>query len=665
MIIIIETLLKHEPKIKDSEENDPKINTEKTLKVDTQLNKRGSSEEIENFDEEVSPLSEKLGKRISLDSNLVDSNSKPRRLTKISLPNEEKIDWDDTKWQIKVLKPFCDSINNTTYEHDQLQIVSHLKLIVEKCFENLNKEGWTAIISSLCSIEIEKVTDKVFRNLFDLLQHIIIQCINSLFCDGKSSDLIGNSNLKLIIECLPQYLVRIKIINIDTNTSKNKHKEIDPDKSDNSDELGDFGIIVRIARILDMMKYEGLNETNDEEMWNCIFDNIKYLYHEVQSNYAKRKLILHALQDIMINYSSNWSSELWEFVLEEVVLILFERSITKYIDHLVGFSTTKAREFKAKESVPAMQTPTFSFGGGGPTESNSKKSKNKGPNRRMRFDEESIKKFHERSTNDQSENRVFGLPPEETPKTYKPPQTSVEDQELCMFVMDIFNDSFVASELKDTKVELELWILYVKLMTPLISNASAEILKGVLGTIIFIIDSDLKELFYEKYDSVTLGLFEEINSLIQRKTDLILTLEVTELLVTVYKLIFTKENLENTPQLLNPQNLNVTFHILRINLINSRPTMGLNAMRADNELKEDEKLIFDLIEFMGNLFRDNDDALKYYLSFLLRFISYDADEPHFEMFVRRTFIIISECIVNDQYSENVLYDLIPELYAKT
>lgn len=93
---------------------------------------------------------------------------------------------------------------------------------------------------------------------------------------------------------------------------------------------------------------------------------------------------------------------------------------------------------------------------------------------------------------------------------------------------------------------------------------------------------------------------------------------------------------------MNPQNLNVAFHVLKINLMNARPTIGLNAMRAENELKKEEKMIFDFIEQLGHLLKENEDAIKYFLSYLLNFISYDPEEPHYETFVRRVFLIISD-----------------------
>lgn len=354
---------------------------------------------------------------------------------------------------------------------------------------------------------------------------------------------------------------------------------------------------------------------------------------------------------------------------------MFEKSVSRYIEQLVGFTTTKAREIKQRETAPAMQTPTFSFGGPTVPSGKGKKVSKKGEGRRMRFDEESIQKFHQRNRQEHvshDEHAGFGMPPEETPKTTKPSKVNIEDQEICLFIMKIlnkalitFHNTFVESEYKSQRVVLDFWVTYVKLMSLFVSNASAEILKGVLETIDFVLNSELDYYFYEKYDSVTLGLFEEINSVIQRKTDLVLTLQVTELLVKIYKMVFTKQNVENKPQLLNPQNLNVALHILRVNLINARPTIGLNAMRQDNVLKDEEKLIFDFIDTLGELLHENDDALKYYLSFLLNFINYDPNEPHYETFVQKIFEMITNGICNDYYSPGILFELMPELYSKT
>ena len=556
-----------------------------------------------------------------------------------------------------MFKPFLDSLCSASYEVDQMLIITQLENILLKCFHTINEEGWRILIISLSKINFARIPDNIFCKVYDLLELISTDFIMYL----------GNENLKILITGVRRFATHHQGV-----------FEFDPANSEYELCCQSSRIFVKIADFLDKAS-EGLSETSDdqkrnpelEDLWKCLFNELKFFFQEIQYSMVIRKSTLQALKQIL--ESNHLPFELWEYALDNMVLGMFDKSVGKYIQQLVGFSTSKAREVKQHETSQAMTTPTFSLGGGGG--GGSQKQGKKGQGRRMKFDEESIQKFHQRSDHDNKATEFggFGIPPEETPKIKKPTQQSIDDQSICILMMNIFNEALqnynnmfeVLDDEENNRNVLELWILYVKIMSPLINNASAEILKGVLKTIDFMINSSLCAYFYSKYDDVALSIFEDINSVIQRKTDLVLTIEVTELLVKIYKQIFIKENIEERPMLLNPQNLSVTLHILRVNLINARPTIGLNAMRQDHDLKAEEKQIFNFIEYLGELLHDNDEALKYYLSFLLNFISYDANEPHYEMFVRRTFVIISLGIVKDSYSLDILHDLIPELYEKT
>jgi hypothetical protein len=428
----------------------------------------------------------------------------------------------------------------------------------------------------------------------------------------------------------------------------------------------------RLGKYFIVGEGEGEEEDRSIEMVKAVLTEAKVLFFGVQFSVIIRRSTLQAVEKIVGEFGESVKEDIWEYALDNTLLGMFDKAVSRYVDQLVGFSTTKAREIKQIETSQAMQTPTFSFAGGGP--SNNKKGGKKGQGRRMIFDDKSIQEFHQRNAREPSghESGGFGLPPEETPKTQKPTQASIDDQSICLQIMKIFNHAIenynrlYGEENDDCHRNIsDMWIQYSKIMSPLINNSTAEILKGILESLDFFINSSLSSHFYSKYDSVALGIFEEINSVIQRKTDLVLTIEVTERLIKIYKQIFTPDNIQERPQLLNPQNLSVTLHILRIILINARPTIGLNAMRQENSLKDDEKMIFDFIEFLGDLLHKNDEALKYYLSFLLNFINYDPNEPHYEMFVRRTFTIISDGILKDKYSPYILNDLFPELYKVT
>ena len=621
---------------------------------------KSNSAECIDWDEKVTPTGRSMHK-IMINTNF-DSESEEILNKKLNISNEELIEWDDERWQVKVLKPYWDCINSTSYEKDQMQIIKHLKIIVDKSFSKLNKEGWKTILTSLWSLNFSKFTTDVFVLCYELLQTIVFEHI----------ELVHSSNVQIVVENIKRFATYHQGI-YDYNKI-----EANSDIWWNSSRL-----FCKVAKYLESaLENKDQNEHNPtssdqnevdvEILWKILFNEIKCLYAEAQYSNIIRKSTLQAVEQIMNHYSSLMAWEQWEYALENTILSIFEKSVTRYIEQLGGFSTTKAREIKQREAVPAMQTPTFSFSQGNPTAG--KKINKKGEGRKMKFDEESIQKFHQRNmqeTPSQNEFVGFGLPPDDN-KISKQSVLNVEDQNLSLTSMKIFNNvldsynkTFIASGTRSGKAAIDFWITYSKYMSPFINNASAEILKGVLQTINFVLDSSLVEYFYQKYDSVSLGVFEDINNVIQRKTDLVLSTEATDLIVKIFKQIFTKKNVESKPQILNPQSLNVVLHILRIILMNARPTIGLNVMRQDNDLKDDEKLIFDFIEYLGELVHKYDDPLKYYLSFLLNFISYDASEPHYEMFVRKTLLIISNGIWKDHYSPSILYDLIPELFIKT
>lgn len=314
-------------------------------------------------------------------------------------------------------------------------------------------------------------------------------------------------------------------------------------------------IFLKIAKYLEsyeeMDHEESIGDISTEPLWKALFAEIRLLFNEIQYNVVIRRSTLQAIQKIIDALPDSQNIILWEYIMNNILLGMFDRSVGKYIEQLVGFSTSKAREVKRKEISQPLQTPTFSFGGASISEQpQSKKATKKGQGKRMKFDEESIKKFHQRSNDDSpSENVGFGMAPEETPKTHKPSQTSIDDQSICLQVMKIFNenlknfnDAYTKSHPSNIKTVLNLWIMYSKQMSPLINNASAELLKGVLETLNYMLGTSLGDYIFKKYDSVTLGLFEEINSVIQRKTDLVLTHDISCLFVKIFRKIFTKEN---------------------------------------------------------------------------------------------------------------------------
>jgi hypothetical protein len=195
-------------------------------------------------------------------------------------------------------------------------------------------------------------------------------------------------------------------------------------------------IFVKIAKYFEsyeeMDHEDSIGDTDTEPLWKALFTEIKLLFHDIQYSVVIRRSTLQAVQQITTALHDSQDIGLWEYIIDNVLLGMFDRSVGKYIEQLVGFTTSKAREVKRNEISQHLQTPTFSFGGPPSNDQpQSKKVAKKGQGKRMKFDEESIKKFHQRSTGDSSsENVGFGMAPEETPKTQKQSQVSIDDQSI-------------------------------------------------------------------------------------------------------------------------------------------------------------------------------------------------------------------------------------------
>lgn len=208
MIIITEILLKKEPTSESHAAQVTAKMAEGLSKVlpkeniesadDIKLGTKGDTSALSvDLDEKVTPTGRSIHKRIRLDSDVVEGSEEEvnKHETSSDAPNEENIDWDDERWQIKVLKPFLDSIISTTYEKEQIQIVNHVKSIVEHCYHRINDEGWKIILTSICNINYARIQDKVFILTYELIETIA----------SDYAQYIGFANLKILISCLKRY----------------------------------------------------------------------------------------------------------------------------------------------------------------------------------------------------------------------------------------------------------------------------------------------------------------------------------------------------------------------------------------------------------------------------------------------------------------------------
>jgi hypothetical protein len=111
-------------------------------------------------------------------------------------------------------------------------------------------------------------------------------------------------------------------------------------------------------------------------LWKILFTELKLLifgkcFKQSTINLVISKSTLESLEEILIhNYTTNLKIELLIFIMDDILLSIFEKSVSSYN---TGLSTIKAREVKQREADHSLQTPTFSFGGAAPPQKENSK----------------------------------------------------------------------------------------------------------------------------------------------------------------------------------------------------------------------------------------------------------------------------------------------------
>ena len=87
-------------------------------------------------------------------------------------------------------------------------------------------------------------------------------------------------------------------------------------------------------------------------------------------------------------------------------------------------------------------------------------------------------------------------------------------------------------------------------------------------------------------------------------------------------------------------------------------------MGVPHKLVNEEKVTFEFIESLNDIFMKNDQTHLMYLKFLIQFTDYDCQEPHSEAFVRRVFSILNSVILKGKVAVHILKEIMPIIYDR-
>ena len=64
------------------------------------------------------------------------------------------------------------------------------------------------------------------------------------------------------------------------------------------------------------------------------------------------------------------------------------------------------------------------------------------------------------------------------------------------------------------------------------------------------------------------------------------------------------------------------------------------------------------------MIQENKYAIVDYLSFMITFLQFDKNAPHFETYIRKALAIISETILSGAFDNGTLFEIVPVLFEK-
>mmetsp|Transcript_18339 Transcript_18339/g.13339 ORF Transcript_18339/g.13339 Transcript_18339/m.13339 type:complete len:145 (-) Transcript_18339:69-503(-) len=87
-------------------------------------------------------------------------------------------------------------------------------------------------------------------------------------------------------------------------------------------------------------------------------------------------------------------------------------------------------------------------------------------------------------------------------------------------------------------------------------------------------------------------------------------------------------------------------------------------MGVPHKLVTEERLAFDFVEGLNAPLHRNSSSHLLYIGFLLQFTEYEMNEPHSEAFVRRTFSILNNLMLQGKIPLDILKEVLPNLFDK-
>lgn len=565
-------------------------------------------------------------------------------LTQYKPSSSEESEWDYDNWQNTLFMPYKLIAGRFISRDINLNIIYNLSKVLQNCGQYLNATGWTNYIE-ICDILISKSDEMICDNTFKLIEQIINEYL----------DYLTPFNIVPLINILETFSLYKKNNNISysaitmywsaANIAESFQKiiKMENDIMLTSPTYTNFNIYQKEF-------YSRFCKTPEEreaffnKLWEEFFLKTVTLCQDFRPDV--RKSAINIFADIYVAKNNMISNETSLIIINKYFLEILEKSYTQFETRLKLNRTKK--NVTNDNSNPSLKTPKFSDNVGEIKIGDFKIDQLKLPEKKQKFDEESINKLSASSGEEKEWEDTTILVIQALGKVLK--------SFLTLNLTIIKDHTYYKENMLNNLIGK-----YTKIMRMTTPEIASTILKSLQE--IYFANANLFLAFFEAIWIIyeEMGWFITTDFFLSQLCTMATSTKMVYNVLEILKEIFLNEsNVKIKPDLLKGRNLENLLQFIKMLVKSAKNCEGIQSITNPQRLLGDEKQIFEFAEKISKMLKEN-NSWEIYCKFLSNYLKLDLTDHHTEAHCRKALELFENFFSSKEVDLNFVRDYLPKL----
>lgn len=576
--------------------------------------------------------------------------------------------WTFENWQKTIFSPFG-KIASSTSQNISLNIIYNLSKIIQNCGQCLDSSGWSSYIE-VCENLIKNSDEILCDNTFKLIEQIVNEYLDYLtpfnvspLIDILESFSVYKRNHNISYSAITMFwsaagvcekFQKISLLETEVLFSTAAYKNLSIYQKEFYQNFKKEQNQIKSGSTFTLVEKSNLYNSSFshkeffDSFWTDLFEKLVNISSDLR--FDVRKSAINIFADIFVAKNFLISNEVSLNIINKHFILVLDKSYKIFEDKLKMNRSKK--NVTMDQNSNQLKTPKFSDNVGDIKIGEFKVDQLKLPERKQKFDEESINKLTQPSADEKEWEDTTILIIQAVGKVIKSflflNYQKIKDVEY-------YNKAFLTN--------------IVNLYSKIVRMTTPEIASSILRSLQEIYYSNV-ELFLNNFEFI-FKVYEEMGTFIT--TDFFLsqlcTMATSSKMVynvlEILKEIYLKEsNIIKKPDLIGGKNLENLLLYLGNLIRSSKNSEGIQCITNPQRLLNDEKQIFEFIEKLSKVLPSSSWII--YCNYLSSYISIDINDYHSEAHLRKCLELFDIFFSDRRVQEEISFvkEYLPKLISE-